>query len=57
MLRAYNGYPQHSNFRQVTIGRTRSWPTGDLSAFISQKKRGDMAEPTYEELKAKLAQL
>jgi len=56
MLRAYNGYPQRGNFRQVTIGRGAIGRSASINTSYPLK-RGDMAEPSYEELKAKLAQL
>jgi hypothetical protein len=48
LISAYNGYPQHGNETQVTIGtaaQNKSW------------QGAIMTEPSYEELKAKLAQL
>jgi hypothetical protein len=58
---AYNGYPQYRNLGQVTIdegrgrAKVRIRPHSNFSP--SNFARCAMAEPTYEELKAKLAQL
>jgi hypothetical protein len=49
---AYNGYPRYGNLRQVTIEREASRPGS--THFENEVY---MAEPTYDELKAKLAQL
>jgi hypothetical protein len=56
LLRAYNGYPQRRNFRQVTISRDAIGRSPSITTSYPLK-RGDMAEPSYDELKAKLAQL
>src|SRR6516165_3819798 len=57
MLRAYNGYLSRDNFGQVTIGRGAIPGYSRLPTSTPIPKRGDMAEPSYEELKAKLEQL
>src|SRR5580765_7361769 len=56
---AYKGYPPQGNVRQVTIDIGRSSCTAahrPPNALISNARIA-MAEPTYEELKAKLSQL
>ena len=55
LISAYNGYPTFSNVRQVTIdGKQSRSEVGTDSTHPSEEL---MAEPSYEELKAKLAQL
>jgi hypothetical protein len=54
---AYNGYPQYRNAGQVTIDEGRGRVPTALEFQRSNLARSAMAEPTYEELKAKLAQL
>jgi hypothetical protein len=53
LIKAYNGYPSQCKVGQVTIEMAARH---EQNALIF-KREGIMAEPTYEELKAKLSQL
>jgi hypothetical protein len=57
LYRVYKGYPPSGKGNQVTIGAgVFTTVRSPETAFISNA-RASMAEPTYEELKAKLSQL
>jgi hypothetical protein len=55
LIPAYNGYPTFGNVRQVTIDKELS--RSRVEADNNHSSEELMAEPSYEELKAKLAQL